>query len=155
HGVPGDPEAGHQDGQTGHVESGPRPLFHGSHRVTGAGGRAQLAHEVSLGRGSTQQLPSPTPPRMPATIQKRTTMVTSFQPLSSKWCCRGAIRNTRLPVSLKLVTWMITDREMITNRPPMMAPSTSVRETMVKPAIAPPRASDPVSPMKIFAGEVF
>ena len=82
-------------------------------------------------------------------------MVTSFQPLSSKWCCSGAMRNTRLPVILKLVTWMITDREMTTNSPPMIAPSSSVRVTMVRPAMPPPRAREPVSPMKIFAGEVF
>ena len=42
-------------------------------------------------------------------IQNRMTMVTSPQPTSSKWCCSGAIRNTRLPVSLKKPTWMITD----------------------------------------------
>ena len=33
-------------------------------------------------------------------IQNRMTMVTSPQPRSSKWCCSGAIRNMRLPVSL-------------------------------------------------------
>ena len=68
---------------------------------------------------------------------------------------QGCIRNTRLPVSLKLATWMMTDSEMITNRPPITAPTIWVREMIVSPAIAPPSASEPVSPMKIFAGEVF
>ena len=30
-------------------------------------------------------------------IQNRITTVTCSQPSSSKWCCRGAIRNTRWP----------------------------------------------------------
>ena len=34
-------------------------------------------------------------PSSPAMIQNRMTMVTSPQPTSSKWCCSGAIRNTR------------------------------------------------------------
>lgn len=50
---------------------------------------------------------------------------------------------------------MITDSEMIRNRPPMSADSSSVRVRMARPASAPPSASDPVSPMKIFAGDVF
>ena len=37
---------------------------------------------------------------MPAISQKRTTIVVSAQPASSKWCCKGAILNTRLWVSL-------------------------------------------------------
>ena len=39
-----------------------------------------------------------------AMIQKRMTMVGSFQPFCSKWWCRGAMRNTRLPVSLNEAT---------------------------------------------------
>ena len=88
-------------------------------------------------------------------IQNRMTMVTSPQPSSSKWCCSGAIRKTRLPVSLKEPTWMMTDRVMVTNRPPRMTSSSSVRVVMARPASAPPSASDPVSPMKILAGEAF
>ena len=37
-------------------------------------------------------------------IQNLTTIVTSAQPLSSKWCWSGAMRNTRLPVVLKDAT---------------------------------------------------
>ena len=44
---------------------------------------------------------------------------------------------------------------MTTNRPPMTAPSDLGAGTMVTRRWRPPRASDPVSPMKIFAGEVF
>src|SRR5665647_923853 len=55
------------------------------------------------------------------------TMVTSFQPASSKWCWSGAIRNTRLPVSLKKPTWMITESVMMTNSPPRITTRNSVR----------------------------
>ena len=37
---------------------------------------------------------------IPEMTQNLTTIVVSAQPSSSKWCCSGAIRNTRLPVSL-------------------------------------------------------
>ena len=50
--------------------------------------------------------------------QNRTTMVISGQPSISKWWCRGAIRSTRLPVSLNEPTWAMTDSVMITNSPP-------------------------------------
>ena len=40
--------------------------------------------------------------KRPVMIQNRTTIVTSAQPLSSKWWCSGVMRNTRLPpVALK------------------------------------------------------
>ena len=42
-----------------------------------------------------------------------------------------------------------------TNRPPRASSSNSVRLMMASAAIAPPIASEPVSPMKIWAGEVF
>ena len=54
---------------------------------------------------------------MPAMIQNRMTIVISAQPTSSKWWWMGAIRKTRFPVSLKLATWMMTDRVMRTKRP--------------------------------------
>ena len=92
---------------------------------------------------------------MPAMIQNRTTMLTSLQPASSKWCCSGDIRNTRLPVVLNEMIWMTTDIVMITNRPPMMMDSSVVRVAMARPPMRPPRPSAPVSPMKIRAGEVF
>ena len=88
-------------------------------------------------------------------IQNRMTMVTSPQPASSKWCCSGAIRNTRRPVSLKKPTCTITDSVMSTKSPPSSSSSSSVRMRIASPASAPPSASDPVSPMKILAGEVF
>ena len=50
---------------------------------------------------------------------------------------------------------MTTDIVMITNRPPSSSSSRSVRVTMARPASAPPRASEPVSPMKILAGGAF
>ncbi len=50
---------------------------------------------------------------------------------------------------------MTTDMVIRTNRPPRMAISSSVREQIARPASTPPSASEPVSPMKILAGEVF
>ena len=88
-------------------------------------------------------------------IQNRITMVTSPHPRSSKWCCSGAIRNTRLPVILNEATCSTTDSVMTTNRPPSSTSRSSVRVTIARPAIAPPSASDPVSPMKICAGDAF
>src|SRR5262249_22164065 len=51
-------------------------------------------------RKSAAKMPSDAAMPNPATIQNRTTMLTSLQPASSKWCCNGTIRKTRLPVSL-------------------------------------------------------
>ena len=53
-------------------------------------------------------------------IQKRTITRGSGQPLSSKWWWIGAMRNTRLPVSLNEATWIITDSVSITKMPPMI-----------------------------------
>ncbi len=65
------------------------------------------------------------------------------------------MRNTRFPVVLNEATWMITERVIVTNSPPRMTTSSSVRVRIARPARAPPRASEPVSPMKIFAGDAF
>ncbi len=63
--------------------------------------------------------------------------------------------NTRLPVIRKKPIWMTSERTSSTNRPPMIAARISVRDRIDRPASAPPRASEPVSPMKIFAGLAF
>jgi hypothetical protein len=102
-------------------------------------------------------------------IQNRITMVTCSQPSISKWCCNGVIRNTRCcgPTrkivrtawnrreALKKLTWTITDSVITTKSPPMMSRSSSVRVRIARPARAPPRPRDPVSPMMIAAGEAF
>ena len=89
-------------------------------------------------------------------IQNRMTIVTSAQPASSKWCCSGAIRNTRLPVSLNEPTWMTTESVISDEQARRGAPAAArCAYTMASPASAPPSASDPVSPMKIFAGAAF
>ncbi|MNG35548.1 hypothetical protein D3C84_1223150 [compost metagenome] len=62
------------------------------------------------------------------------------------------MRNTRLPVSLKLATWMITDRVSMTNTPPMMNSTISWRTITAMVPSAAPRASAPTSPMKTWAG---
>ena len=43
----------------------------------------------------------------------------------------------------------------MTNRPPSSSTSNSVRVITAMPASAPPSDSEPVSPMKILAGEAF
>ena len=63
--------------------------------------------------------------------------------------------NTRFLVSLKAPICTITEIVSMTNRPPSTMSSSSVRVTIAMPANAPPIASDPVSPMKILAGEQF
>ena len=51
---------------------------------------------------------------------------------------------------------MITDRVMSDEQAAERATSSSsVRLRIARPASAPPRASEPVSPMKILAGDVF
>ena len=44
---------------------------------------------------------------------------------------------------------------MRTKRPPRISSSSSVRDRIARPESRPPRASEPVSPMKIWAGEAF
>src|ERR1043166_469592 len=87
-----------------------------------------------------------------AMIQKRTTTFVSRQPDSSKWWCSGDILKTRRPVSLNEATWMITEAASSTKRPPTKISSTSCLMITAMQPIAPPRASDPTSPMKISAG---
>ncbi len=94
-------------------------------------------------------------PWLAVTSQNRTMTVFSVHPASSKWWCSGAIRNTRRRVARKNATWITTDSVMATNSPPRTTRSSSVRVTMANPAIRPPSASEPVSPMKIRAGLVF
>ena len=87
-----------------------------------------------------------------ATIQKRRMIFVSDQASSSKWWWIGAIRNTRLRNIWKEKTWISTDSASITKIPPRTIRSTSVLVITASAAIAPPRPSDPVSPMKIEAG---
>ena len=55
---------------------------------------------------------------------------------SSKWWWSGAILKTRRPVSLKLATWITTDRVIRTKSPPSTASSSSVRVRIASPARA-------------------
>ncbi len=88
-----------------------------------------------------------------ATIQKRRMIFVSDHAFSSKWWWIGAIRNTRLRVVWKEITWITTDSASITKIPPSRISSTSVLVITASPAIAPPSPSEPVSPMKIVAGK--
>ena len=93
-------------------------------------------------------------------IQKRITTVISSQTIS-KWWWIGAIRNSRFPVpvilrvALNQVTCSITETVSMTKTPPRTMSSSSVRVRIARPASAAPRASEPVSPMKICAGAAF
>src|SRR5262249_23120196 len=95
---------------------------------------------------------SPTSASTTATIQKRITICGSVQPSCSKWWWIGAMRNTRLPVSLNDTTCTITDTASSTNSPPTMPRTIScLVATAIAPSM-PPSASEPVSPMKTEAG---
>lgn len=65
----------------------------------------------------------------------------------------GYFRDSR-PHRGNELTWMTTDRVIRANRAPLRPSRSSVREQMARPARAPPRASEPVSPRNL-AGEVF
>ncbi len=62
------------------------------------------------------------------------------------------MRKTRLPVHLKLATWMTTLSVSMTKRPPMMASAISCLVATAMAPSAPPSARLPVSPMKTMAG---
>ena len=87
-----------------------------------------------------------------AMIQKRRMIFVSDQPSSSKWWWIGAMRNGRLRKVWKEKTWIITLSASTTKMPPSRISRISVFVMIASPAIAPPSASEPVSPMKIVAG---
>ena len=87
-----------------------------------------------------------------ATIQKRRMIFVSDHAFSSKWWWIGAIRNTRLRKAWNEKTWISTESASITKIPPITISSTSVLVITASAAIAPPSPSEPVSPMKIDAG---
>ena len=95
---------------------------------------------------------SPTSTSTTEMIQKRTITRGSGQPLSSKWWWMGAMRKTRLPVSLKLATWIITDSVSMTKMPPMTTRMSSWRTITATAPSAAPSASAPMSPMNTIAG---
>src|SRR6266550_3490813 len=88
-----------------------------------------------------------------ARIQNRTMIFVSDHAFISKWWWIGAIRNTRRPRYLNDTTWMITDNAMTTYTPPISSSRNSAFIMIANPAIAPPSAIDPVSPIKTSAGK--
>src|SRR5262249_46638207 len=64
----------------------------------------------------------------------------------------GAMRNTRLPVSLNDTTCTITDTASSTNSPPTTQSTTPGWAATATAPSMPPSASEPVSPMKTEAG---
>ena len=64
----------------------------------------------------------------------------------------GAILNILLPVSLNDITCIITEIVSKTNKPPIIARTISCLTIIAIAARDPPRESEPVSPIKIFAG---
>src|SRR5262245_20533687 len=95
---------------------------------------------------------SPTNASTTETIQKRITICGSVQPSCSKWWWIGAIRKTRLPVSLNDTTCTMTDTASSTNRPPTIPSTISCLVATAMAPSMPPSASEPVSPMKTEAG---
>ena len=73
----------------------------------------------------------------------------------SKWWCNGTIRKTRLPVVRNETIWITQVVVMMTKSPPIMIESSVVRVATASPPIRPPSPSEPTSPMKIRAGDVF
>ena len=63
-----------------------------------------------------------------------------------------AILNILLPVSLNEITCIITDTVSKTNKPPIIAKTISCLTIIAIAAKDPPSESEPVSPIKIFAG---
>ena len=64
----------------------------------------------------------------------------------------GAILKILFPVNLKDITWIITETVSNTNNPPTIASTISCLTIIAIAAKDPPKDSDPVSPIKIFAG---
>ena len=84
-------------------------------------------------------------------IQNLITTVDSAN-LFSKWWWIGAILNILLPVSLNDITCTITETASKTNRPPVIARTISCLVIIPTAPSEPPKAKEPVSPIKIFAG---
>src|SRR2546423_13297650 len=95
---------------------------------------------------------NPIDEQIAATIQKRRMILVSDHAISSKWWWTGAMRKTRLRKRWNENTWIATESASITKMPPMIRSSTSVWVITAMAAIAPPRPSDPVSPMNTAAG---
>ena len=87
-----------------------------------------------------------------AIIQKRITIVDSAHPFFSKWWWIGAILKILFPVNLNDITCIITDTVSKTNKPPIIASTISCLTIIAIAANEPPKESEPVSPIKIFAG---
>ena len=80
------------------------------------------------------------------------TTVDYAHPFFSKWWWIGAIIKILFPVNLKETTCTITDTASKTNRPPVMARTISCFVATPTAPKDPPKASEPVSPINIFAG---
>src|SRR5699024_7061703 len=87
-------------------------------------------------------------------IQNVLTTRHSHQPSNSKSWCNGLILQTRLPVVLKEITWIITDNVSKTHTPPIITSSISIFVIIAIPAIAAPSDKEPVSPINSLAGWV-
>src|SRR5690606_12784542 len=123
-----------------HAEAGQRQRNTEQPRVEPAadGVQSRRLPGVKFRHQRTFNVARPTSTSTTEMIQKRTITRGSGQPLSSKWWWIGAIRNTRLPVSLNDATWIITDRVSMTNTPPITTSTSSWRTiTAMVPSTAP------------------
>ena len=83
---------------------GRRGSIAGAPQSEDAVGFSFRVRKSDLGFYRSLSVASPASASTVAMIQKRITTVGSAQPFCSKWWCNGAIRKTRLPVSLKEAT---------------------------------------------------
>src|SRR5690606_7693364 len=144
----------HPERGQGHGDRHQPAVVAAADRVQAGGLAGAVEHARVCGHGHqrTFNVARPTSTRITEMIQKRTITHGSGQPLSSKWWWMGAIRNTRLPVSLNDATWIISDRVSMTKMPPMITSTSSWRTiTAMVPSTA-PSASAPMSPMNPIAG---
>ena len=94
--------------------------------------------------------------RSPENSQKRTITVNSDQPPTSKWWWIGAMRSTRRRKPRYEMTCAITDSVSMSGSPREdRQQAAGCASSSASPAIAPPIASEPVSPMMIRAGAAF
>lgn len=85
--------------------------------------------------------------------QSRITIVSSSHPIASRWWWKGAIRNTFFPFrNFLLNIWIITERVSPMNILLIITNAKSVSVIIAITASVAPSASEPVSPINIWAG---
>ena len=94
----------------------------------------------------------PKPVQTREIIQKRIVTCDSGQPKASKWWWIGADRKTFLLNTFLLKIWMRTERDSITSMIPKKGRKKTLLVSIVVTPRVIPKAIEPVSPIKNFAG---